>query len=247
MTFFGGVENWRNPELLADAEPEVPLGADADAVEGADGTGAEATLAHAATATDTHDDHHAHDEHHGLTPDHTPVESPTTMLVPLIVLAGLALIGGLLNLPFSHRLHFLKEWIHPVIVGEHELPEAAVLWVLAIVAITGAVVGIFFAYRVYQQRKVDPAKLEKPVLAHAWYIDDTYAAVVGGPGEAAFQGAADFDAGIVDGAVLGVAHGTDAAAKVLKPVQSGIVRTYAAGVAIGTVALAVFVIMRMGF
>ena len=36
-------------------------------------------------------------------------------------------------------------------------------------------------------------------------------------------------------------------AKVLKPVQSGIVRTYAAGVAIGTVALAVFVIMRMGF
>ena len=60
----------------------------------------------------------------------------------LIVLAGLALIGGLLNLPFSHRLHFLKEWIHPVIVGEHELPEAAVLWVLAIVAITGAVVGI---------------------------------------------------------------------------------------------------------
>ena len=47
--------------------------------------------------------------------------------------------------------------------------------------------------------------------------------------------------------VLGVAHGTDAAAKVLKPVQSGIVRTYAAGVAIGTVALAVFVIMRMGF
>src|SRR5690606_29812085 len=82
MTFLGGVENWRNPELLADAEPEVPLGADADAVEGADGTGAEATFAHAATATDTHDDHHAHDEHHGLTPDHTPVESPTTMLVP---------------------------------------------------------------------------------------------------------------------------------------------------------------------
>ena len=53
--------------------------------------------------------------------------------------------------------------------------------------------------------------------------------------------------GLAVGAVLGVAHGTDAAAKVLKPVQSGIVRTYAAGVAIGTVALAVFVIMRMGF
>ncbi len=231
MTFFGGTENWRTASTEADAEPEIPEGDEAVAT------------AHAASDHDAHDDH----AHHELTPDHTPHESPITMTLPLMVLAGLALIGGLLNLPFSHQLHFLKEWIHPVVVGEHELPAAAMLWALAILAITGAVVGIFFAYRVYQQHKGDTAKIEQPVLAHAWYIDDTYAAVVGGPGEAAFQGVADFDGKVVDGAVNGIAVGTEKVSRAIKPVQSGLVRTYAAGVAVGTVLLTVFVIMRMGF
>jgi len=152
-----------------------------------------------------------------------------------------------MNLPFSHNLEFLKEWIHPVIVGEHELPEAAMLWLLAILAVAGAVAGIAFAYRVYQQHKGDPAKLEKPVLAHAWYINDTYAAFVGGPGEKAFQGVADFDSTVVDGAVLGVAHGTEKVAEAVKPAQSGLIRGYATGMAIGAAIIAVVVITRMGF
>jgi NADH-quinone oxidoreductase subunit L len=163
------------------------------------------------------------------------------------VLAGLALLGGVLNLPFSHDLEYLKNFIEPVISGEHELPEAGVLVVLAALAIAGAVVGILFAYRVYQQHKVDPATIEQPVFAHAWYIDETYAKVVGGPGEAAFQGVADFDAEVIDGAVKGVAGGTEKVSRLVKPAQTGLVRTYATGVAIGTVLLAAFVIMRMSF
>jgi NADH-quinone oxidoreductase subunit L len=232
MTFFGGTENWRLADTSGDAEPEIP----------ADDEGAVAGT-HAAVADDAHDAH----DHHELTPDHTPHESPITMTLPLMVLAGLAVLGGVLNLPFSHELEYLKNWIEPVLSGEHELPEPAVLFVLAALAIAGAVVGIWFAYRVYQQRKVDPVKLEQPVFAHAFYIDETYAKVVGGPGEAAFQGIADFDAAVVDGAVRGVAAGTEKAATGIKPIQTGLVRTYATGVAIGTVLLAAFVIMRMSF
>jgi len=251
MTFFGGSEKWRLIGTADDplAEPAlVGAGADDAAADGEAADGSGAALAHASTVAghDSHDDH-AHSEHHELTADHTPHESPWTMLVPLIVLGVMAFVGGIMNLPFSHNLEFLKEWIHPVIVGEHELPEAAMLWLLAILAVAGAVGGIAFAYRVYQQHKGDPAKIEKPVLAHAWYINDTYAAFVGGPGEKAFQGVANFDSTVVDGAVLGVAHGTEKVAEAVKPAQSGLIRGYATGMAIGAAIIAVVVITRMGF
>ena len=53
--------------------------------------------------------------------------------------------------------------------------------------------------------------------------------------------------GVVDGAVRGVASGTDRLSRLLKPMQSGLLRTYAAGFAVGAVLLAVFVITRMSF
>jgi NADH-quinone oxidoreductase subunit L len=227
MTFYGD-EKWR----IADPRPEVEAAEDAD-VEDAP------AMAHA--SADGHDDH---DDHH-LTPEHTPHESPWTMLAPLVVLAGLAVVGGLLNLPFSKQFHRLENWLHPVIVYENELPNAPVLFGLASGAITTAVIGIWFGYWVYSRRKVDAAKIEKPVLAHAWYIDETYAKVAGGPGEAAFQGVSDFDGVVVDGAVNGVAAGAVGAGGKLRGLQNGLVRSYALGVSVGAVALLAFVITRM--
>jgi NADH-quinone oxidoreductase subunit L len=167
------------------------------------------------------------------------------MTVPLVVLAGLALVGGLMNLPFTDKLERLALWLEPTIVGEHELPDAAVLWILAFLAIAGAVLGVFVAYRVYQEHKGNPARIEQPVLAHAWYIDDTYAKVVGGPGEASFQGVADFDQAVIDGAVNEVGKGTRGLGDLIRPVQTGLVRTYALGVAIGAGLLLAFVVTRM--
>jgi NADH-quinone oxidoreductase subunit L len=231
MTFFGGVEQWRSdaPESL----PEVP-----DDVETTDAH-AHDDLAH---------DGHGHDDHghdHHLTPEHTPREAPVLMMAPLVVLSVFAAFSGVLNLPFADKLHVLEQWVEPVISGEHELPAAGVQWVLAIISIIGAATGVFFAYRVYQQRKVDAAKLERPVLANAWYIDATYADVVGGPGEAAFQGIADFDHDVVDAAVVGVGTGTGGLAKRLRPLQSGFVRSYAFGIGLGAVALVAFAVVRM--
>jgi NADH-quinone oxidoreductase subunit L len=226
MTFFGPAEEWRT------------------ALAGhGHGHGAAATDDIGEATVDDHGDA-AHDDHH-LTPDHTPKEAPATMLLPLVALAGLALLGGALNLPFADRLHVLGHWLEPVIVGEHQLPGAATKWVLGLVAIVGALTGLFLAYRVYQERRVDRAKVELPVFAHAWYIDETYARVAGGPGEAAFQGVADFDATVVDGAVEGVARGTRGLGTLLRPLQSGLIRSYALGVAFGAVLLLTFVVVRM--
>ncbi|NLA36743.1 MAG: NADH-quinone oxidoreductase subunit L [Actinobacteria bacterium] len=232
MVFFGK-EQWREEA----ADPALEAAEDADVED------APAVLA-SADHGDDHDDH-PHDDHHGLTPDYTPHESPWTMLAPLVVLAGLSAIAGLMNLPFSDKFKVLEHWLRPVIVYEHHLPSAPVLWGLASGAVTTAAVGIFLGWTVYSRRRFDAAKIEKPVLANAWYIDDAYAKVIGGPGEAGFQGVADVDANIVDGAVNGVAAGTAGLGEKLRGVQTGFVRSYAVGISIGAAALLAFIVTRM--
>ena len=193
-------------------------------------------------AADHGDDH----DHHHLTPDHTPHESPWTMRAPLVVLAGLAAVAGFINLPFSKQFHRLEAWLYPVIVYENPLPKSGpVLFGLASGAFTMAVVGISCAYLVYQRKKVEASAIEKPVLAHAWYIDETYAKVIGGPGEAAFQGVADFDGKVVDGAVNGVGAGVLGLGGRLRSLQSGLTRSYALGIGLGAVLLLGYIVTRM--
>ena len=117
---------------------------------------------------------------------------------------------------------------------------------LSLAAVAVAVIGILGARAVYVQKKVDPAKIEKPVFAHAWYIDETYAKFMGGPGETAFEDVAQFDQKIVDGAVNGIAGGTVGLGNRLKGLQTGLVRTYGLGMAIGAVALLAYVVTRIG-
>ena len=229
MTFFGP-ERWREPALATEGH----------------GVGSDPEDEGVETPTADHggDDGHDHDHHH-LTPDHTPRESPITMTLPLVVLAVMAVVAGVINLPFADSLKRLEHWLHPVIVEEHHLPGASTLWTLAIIAIVVAAGGIFFAVQVYLKRRVEASKLELPVLAHAWYIDETYAKVAGGPGEAAFQGVADVDAKVVDGAVNGVGALWMGLGSKLRVLQSGLIRVYALGIGVGAALLLAFIVTRM--
>jgi NADH-quinone oxidoreductase subunit L len=204
-------------------------------------------------AEETHDeadDHgadHADDhDHHHLTPDHQPHESPWTMLAPLVVLSGLAIVGGAMNLPFGKSFHRLEHWLHPVIVEENPLPKNGwTLLGLAATAVAMAAIGIAVAHAVYLRRKVDPAKIELPVLAHAWYIDESYAKVAGGPGTTAFQAVADADGKVVDGVVNGVGAGAVGLGSRLRTLQNGLIRSYALGVGVGAVLLLGYIVTRM--
>jgi NADH-quinone oxidoreductase subunit L len=238
MTFFG-TERWREPALAAEGHG---VGSD-PSDEGVESP----TTDHAAQGTDAGHDAPAHDDHghHHLTPDHTPRESPPTMTLPLVVLAGLAVVAGAINLPFADSLKRLEHWLHPVIVSEHHLPGAPTLWTLAIIAIVVAAGGIFFGVQVYLKRRVDASKLEPAVLANAWYIDETYAKVAGGPGEAAFQGVSDVDAKVVDGAVNGVGGLWMFLGSKLRVLQSGLIRSYALGIGVGAALLLAFIVTRM--
>jgi NADH:ubiquinone oxidoreductase subunit 5 (subunit L)/multisubunit Na+/H+ antiporter MnhA subunit len=178
-----------------------------------------------------------------------PHESPWTMLLPLVVLALGALAAGVLNLPFNHSTRLLERWLEPSIFGNEASfgLSGAVQWVLAGITAALAIAAIVVAAAIYLRGKGDRRAIEQPVLAHAWYIDDTYAEFVAGPGTAAFDETAAFDRGVIDGAVNGVGRLVNAAAGWLRRAQSGYLRTYALGVAIGAIVLVGLFLSKANF
>jgi len=175
---------------------------------------------------------HAHDDSHSR-----PHESSWYMTVPLVVLAIGAAFGGLLNLPFSEHTEILHRWLQPVFGdAEHELQlEAKWQWVIGIVSATVAVASIGVAYLVYQRHRLKA--IEPEVLANAWYYDAAVSWFMGGPGREGFQDVAWFDEHVIDGAVNDVGKVSESSGRVLRHLQSGYVRNYALGIAIGAVLL----------
>jgi NADH-quinone oxidoreductase subunit L len=183
----------------------------------------------------------------GPGPDHEPHESPWTMTTPLIVLALLAATGGLINLSFSADLMRLEAWLEPVVAGaEHHLTlSGTAKWVLAILATLAGLAGIAAAVAVYIKHRVAAAKVERPVLAHGWYIDESMARFVGGPGRRFFDLTAVFDNKVIDGAVNGVATLVRVSGDRLRILQSGYVRSYALAVAVGALLLIGYMLTRV--
>jgi NADH-quinone oxidoreductase subunit L len=183
----------------------------------------------------------------GPGPDHEPHESPWTMTVPLVLLSGFAMTAGFINLSFSEDLMRLEHWLEPVVAGaEHHLTlSGAAQWVLAVIATLAGLIGIAAAVAVYIKHRVARDRIERPVLAHGWYIDETMAEVVGGPGLESFDMTAAFDNRVIDGTVNGVAALVRGAGDRLRSWQTGYVRSYALMIAIGAMLLAGFLLTRV--
>ena len=178
-----------------------------------------------------------------------PHESPWLMWVPLVVLAGLSVIGGLINLPFTHSLKRLEIWLEPSLF-EHETHlgvSGGGLWLLAIIAIVISLAGIAAAYFVYLKGRVEPARVELPVFAHAWYYDESVSAFMGGPGEASFEVSSRFDKQVIDGIVNGVGIVVRTIASQVRKLQSGFVRSYALFVGVGAALLLALFLTRASF
>jgi NADH-quinone oxidoreductase subunit L len=197
-----------------------------------------ASVGAAANDLDVESDEHAHGDPH---------ESPWIMTAPLIALSVLAIVGGVINLPFSNRVDFLEDFLHPVLgVNEAEIAVSTGAKVaLAAVAIGAGLVGIALASAVYLRHRV--RAIEPEVLAHAWYYNEEVTAFMGGPGRKSFDAIAWFDTHIIDGAVNGVAAVVRDVGRRLRPVQSGFLRSYALGVTIGVVVVLGYFITRVTF
>jgi NADH-quinone oxidoreductase subunit L len=183
----------------------------------------------AAVADDVHD-HEGHGVH--------PHESPWIMTTPLVILAFLAATGGILNLPIGN-LDFLHQWLESVPFLEETLAphttSTAEELLLIFVSVAFVGVGIFLAYLVYARHRIKA--VEPTVLEHGWYVDEGVAALVGGPGEASWEGVSQFDHQVIDGTVMGAGAVVTDTGRGLRRFQTGLIRVYAVGIGIGAVLL----------
>lgn len=177
-------------------------------------------------------------------------ESGSVMTIPLQVLAVGAVIAGGLNLPFQ-GLHFLTDWLHPVL---HE--EAGELNLLLAGIATLAAIGM--AYLGWYVYTANAAKVtvggRDPIyrysgdvwdgFAEAWYLDRFYNHVVvsGFKGIAGFMGQV-FDPQGVDGLVNGIGRFFGWVAEGVRRLQSGYVRTYAFVFTVGVLLVLGFMVL----
>jgi NADH-quinone oxidoreductase subunit L len=168
-----------------------------------------------------------------------PHESSWLMTLPLVVLAGGAALAEVVNLPFQSKIEFLQHWLEPVVGANEAQLHVATGGKILLATLAGlfAAAGIAGAVRVYVQRKVSPSRIETPALAHAWYYDSSIAAFAGGPGRRLFDAMAWFDRTIIDGAVNGVAGLVRGSGGEVRRLQTGFVRNYALGLAVGAILL----------
>ncbi|HEX2576040.1 MAG TPA: NADH-quinone oxidoreductase subunit L [Aquihabitans sp.] len=253
LVFFGK-ERW-STDPAGEAEQSAREVADDDTGGTTVGTSAAASGTTAtATATEPsggavaldHGDEHA-TAHDGGHHDVHPHESPWLMTLPLVVLAVLAAVGGGLNLPFTDDTKILEHWLEPVVeFGEAHLDQSAgVKWGLALAASVGALLGIAAAAAVYLRNRRDLARrAEQPVLARGWYYDSGITSFMGGPGRKGFDAIAWFDRTIVDGAVNGIGQVVRSGSGSGRRLQTGYVRNYALGVALGAVVVAALLVSK---
>jgi len=182
-------------------------------------------------------DGHGHELH--------PHESPAVMWIPLAILAVLSVVGGGLNLPFHHDVKFLEQWLEPVVHHAEVVStqSTGTKIALAVVAVLSGLIGIVGAILVYAKHKVKA--IEPEILANAWYVDKGYAAFMGGPGRKGFDLITyQVDAKGVDGAVNGAAALVRGVSGQLRKLQTGYVRNYAWGIAMGAALMLVWFMSR---
>jgi len=183
---------------------------------------------------------------HGSHGDLTPHESSWVMLTPLVVLSGLSIVGGAMQLPFGKDFNFLERWLAPVVEESeahiHETWAYQNKYLLLVVAIVIAVVGIAASIAVYAKSWVKP--IEPKILEQAWYYDNAASRLIAGPGAKTFNLIAWIDANIVDGIVNGVGKLIRNIATSLRRAQSGFVRAYALLISLGAVVILIWFFLR---
>jgi NADH-quinone oxidoreductase subunit L len=176
---------------------------------------------------------------------HHPHDPPWVMRLPLVVLAFAATLAGAIDLPWVH-VGDLESWLAPVfgtdLFNDHE--SGGVQLALILVDAALAVLGVAIAWFLWRST-VERPELEPHFLYRVWYWDDFYDLVIARP----CQALARFCAGVVEGRVIdaavnGVATAVRATGSSARRLQTGYVRNYALGIALGLAAITAFMLSR---
>lgn len=183
-------------------------------------------------------------------------ESPPTMTLPLVALAVLSALGGFIGLPAWLGTNRFEQFLEPALefAWRGARPELAhsVEAGFAAISVLVAIAGILLAYRFYVANPAVPERLALRVrrlyslLAHKYYVDETYDAVIVNPIASGSKSVLwrGVDVGIIDGSVNGTARLIQGAASVLKNIQNGLVRSYATWILAGVVLILLYVTLQ---
>ena len=185
-------------------------------------------------------DAHGHDD-----PGHghgAPHESPPSMWIPLAVLAVLSLIGGYINVP---------KWLEPMFKVAEEAP--GIPWT-ALVSVAAGLIGIALAAWFYLIAPAIPEELARSFstpyrwIYNKYFVDEFYDSLVVEP---MIDGSRSllwrvFDAAGIDGIVNGTGKTARNLGGILKRMQSGSIRSYAAWVVLGSILVIVAITMAGG-
>jgi NADH-quinone oxidoreductase subunit L len=194
----------------------------------------EADALHPAPAADSPLGGHGDAGHVGSGHGHGGVhESPWVMLAPLVILAVMSLVAGW---PLEHGFAEFLGRVLPA--GEHggAVPGAHLAEAVAILM---ALIGLAFAWAMYQKGAIDPERIASSwprlyaLSKNKFYVDELYDAVIVRPLLALARGALRFDLGAIDGLVNGVAAAARGWGAALARLQSGRVRDYLSWMALG--------------
>jgi len=210
---------------------------------------------------------HGHDDHGHGHGDGTPHESPWVMLAPLVLLAVLSVVGGWVGIPHSLGGHNQFEKFLEPVFEKYERPAAegaaahaaapadahadvATERMLTAGSVVIALVGMFGAWFLYVKRPELPERIATQMgglyrtVLNKYYVDEGYQQAIVEP---IVKGSTDVlwkrvDVGVIDGAVNGAGTTAKFFSGTLRKMQSGNLRSYAAWVAMGAVALMAYMV-----
>ena len=191
--------------------------------------------AHAADGDHAHEQH-GHDDHSHLHDAPLPMAIALVVLVFGSIVAGWVGIGGRLE-------HFLEPSFGPAPAIAEAAAEGGAETTLMIVSVVVALAGIgISAYFFLKNRAAADSMAESfsgvhRVLENKYYLDEIYDAAVVQPilivsEDGLWKGV---DVGVIDRTVNGVGQAVGGTSEVLRLIQSGSVRAYAASVFLGAV------------
>ena len=171
-------------------------------------------------------------------------ESPSLITLPLIILAALATVGGLINLPKPIGNGWLNHFLEPILATQHKeesIFEGNALRLMGI-ALTGAIIGIVWAYSKYIKQGYVPKEDAditgfSKTIYNKYYVDEVYTALIVKP----INALSNFFRTTLEPALGNVVYGFGSAANGLsnlgKSLQSGSIGLYLFAFVIGVLAL----------
>jgi NADH-quinone oxidoreductase subunit L len=181
-------------------------------------------------------------------PEHHIAEREAAMRGPMMLLAFGAIFGGILQIPGV--THVIESFLEPSFQDSRfvdvEISTANEVLVL-VVGAACAIAGIALAYQLYIRRPGTTIALTRrfrrlhAFLEHKWYFDEAYDLAIVRPMRALGRAASGvFERDVIDGATTGTAAAVRAGNRLVRIVQSGLLRNYALLLTTGVTALALY-------